>query len=516
MSMHRPFASLLFLFLSLSLATLVACGDEDCVDCGEDSAPTISPCVVDDLSYEVGESVPSGDCNTCACSDPGDGTTEGVVTCTTMACACSPEDCGPALGMPNYLCDDGVTMAGPGDCELQEGGACGWTVVQCPPEGYDACEGQACGEACDPCAPNDDGCPDPSGLWACDPTGTCVEGEVACDQDPCAEVTCEGSDPVCDGDTLMGGFTNSCDAETGQCEPSPAAPPQACGFGCADGACLPEPGQGYDPCAGLSCGSMCSLCDPNDPDCMETGEIKACNHAGGCEGSFDPELCAYEACEPGAQFSASDGCNTCTCPQEGYAMENDCTEMECVDACEPGAEFMAEDGCNTCVCPESGNKEDAACTKKLCACETSEECGEGAFCDFSGDDCGVWGQPGKCVAKPEMCIAGGVGACGCDGSWATNGCELQAGGADLMKFGGCQGADPVALFACGDTECQIEDEFCMISMNDVAGPDQPEYYSSCGDLPDGCASGDCSCMGADPWQSCFDGTGTTMMFYPGG
>ena len=56
----------------------------------------------------------------------------------------------------------------------------------------------------------------------------------------------------------------------------------------------------------------------------------------------------------------------------------------------------------------------------------------------------------------------------------------------------------------------------MISMNDIAGPDQPEFYSSCSDLPEGCASGDCSCMGNDPWQTCFDGTGYTMMFYPGG
>ena len=177
---------------------------------------------------------------------------------------------------------------------------------------------------------------------------------------------------------------------------------------------------------------------------------------------------------------------------------------------------MADDGCNTCTCPESGIKEDAGCTKKACTCQGSEECGPAAFCDFGGDDCGAWGQGGICAAKPEICVAGGPGACGCDGSWATNDCELQASGADLMKFGGCQSADPVALFACGDTECQIEGEFCMISMNDIAGDDQPEFYGSCGDLPEGCASGDCSCMGEDPWQTCFDGTGYTMMFYPGG
>ena len=111
---------------------------------------------------------------------------------------------------------------------------------------------------------------------------------------------------------------------------------------------------------------MCSLCDPNDTDCIETGEMKACNHAGMCEGSFDAEMCAYEACEPGDQFPASDGCNTCVCPQEGYTLENECTEMVCDDSCEPGTEFPAADGCNTCTCPESGNKDEAACTKMQC------------------------------------------------------------------------------------------------------------------------------------------------------
>jgi hypothetical protein len=40
--------------------------------------------------------------------------------------------CGPALGMPNYLCPDGVTVAGPtGNC-LQGSGGCYWEVISCP------------------------------------------------------------------------------------------------------------------------------------------------------------------------------------------------------------------------------------------------------------------------------------------------------------------------------------------------------------------------------------------------
>lgn len=46
---------------------------------------------------------------------------------------CSLQECGPALGMPNYLCDDGVTVAGPtGKCQRNTDGTCGWGIVQCP------------------------------------------------------------------------------------------------------------------------------------------------------------------------------------------------------------------------------------------------------------------------------------------------------------------------------------------------------------------------------------------------
>jgi len=46
---------------------------------------------------------------------------------------CLPEDCGPQLGLANYLCPDGVTVAGPtGNCIAQPGGACGWEIASCP------------------------------------------------------------------------------------------------------------------------------------------------------------------------------------------------------------------------------------------------------------------------------------------------------------------------------------------------------------------------------------------------
>lgn len=46
---------------------------------------------------------------------------------------CSSRECGPTLGMPNYICDDGVTVAGPTDiCRRNAEGVCGWLIIQCP------------------------------------------------------------------------------------------------------------------------------------------------------------------------------------------------------------------------------------------------------------------------------------------------------------------------------------------------------------------------------------------------
>lgn len=48
---------------------------------------------------------------------------------------CETGACGPQLGLPNVLCSDGVTVAGPTNrCLRGETGACGWEVIDCPPQ----------------------------------------------------------------------------------------------------------------------------------------------------------------------------------------------------------------------------------------------------------------------------------------------------------------------------------------------------------------------------------------------
>ncbi len=45
---------------------------------------------------------------------------------------CTVDECGPPPMMPNYLCSDGVTMAGPGDCIQNAAGQCYWEIITCP------------------------------------------------------------------------------------------------------------------------------------------------------------------------------------------------------------------------------------------------------------------------------------------------------------------------------------------------------------------------------------------------
>jgi hypothetical protein len=70
-------------------------------------------------------------------------------------------------------------------------------------------------------------------------------------------------------------------------------------------------------------------------------------------------------CSEGDTKPAEDGCNTCSCDENGNW---GCTEMGCVEEpvaeqCSEGDTKPAEDGCNTCSCDENGNW---GCTEMGC------------------------------------------------------------------------------------------------------------------------------------------------------
>jgi hypothetical protein len=154
---------------------------------------------------------------------------------------------------------------------------------------------------------------------------------------------------------------------------------------------------------GLSCAVMFGACAPS------SSEVGSMNPGGGGQG---PE------CEAGATKPAGDGCNSCTCGDEGGWS---CTQLVC-SVCEEGAVRAAEDGCNTCVCAGG----EWACSRSNC-----QNCTIGAIRET---DCGsCWcadngnGPVWNCTANAcNECVEGetkpgendcSTCTCGPDGHW---------------------------------------------------------------------------------------------------
>lgn len=92
---------------------------------------------------------------------------------------------------------------------------------------------------------------------------------------PCAGKTCGSGCTICaPGDTTC--------AETAvikYCDDKGACAPTVPVCGAQDG------GGAYVPCAGKACGAACTICEPGVPGCFETAVLKYCNKAGVCSPS---------------------------------------------------------------------------------------------------------------------------------------------------------------------------------------------------------------------------------------
>jgi hypothetical protein len=63
---------------------------------------------------------------------------------------------------------------------------------------------------------------------------------------------------------------------------------------------------------------------------------------------------------------------------------------------------------------------------------------ETMYCDFPESmTCGASDGTGICTPRPESCVAGGPGVCGCDGKPYTNACEAHRAGTDDHPTGTC-------------------------------------------------------------------------------
>jgi hypothetical protein len=130
--------------------------------------------------------------------------------------------CGPRLGMPNYVCADGVTLAGPGACIQEADGRCHWEIKQCSP-----CDSVSCqaGHHCEVVAQSALNEAAPRDVGVCYADGLGGAGDL-CD----GEHGCEG-DLLCCYPGGIPGLRNRCTAplagawRRGRCPLYPVAPP---------------------------------------------------------------------------------------------------------------------------------------------------------------------------------------------------------------------------------------------------------------------------------------------------
>ena len=229
----------------------------------------------------------------CSSTDPGDGGYEpcGGLSCGDACSVCDPSD-------PNCFETAVLKMC-------QPDGTCAATVPVCDGgDTYEPCGGLSCGDSCSVCDPSDPNCFETAVLKMCQPDGTCAATVPQCDggddaYEPCGALSCGDSCSLCDPsdpDCVETAVLKMCQPD-GTC----AATVPVCDGGDGD----------WTPCGGLACGDSCTTCAPNDPDCVETAELKFCQADGTCMG-VEPQTCdPTDQWDPCEGKTCGDSCTLC-------------------------------------------------------------------------------------------------------------------------------------------------------------------------------------------------------------
>jgi len=139
----------------------------------------------------------------------------------------------------------------------------------------------------------------------------------------------------------------------------------------------------------------------------------------------------------GGTKPADDGCNTCTCTEQGWQ----CTEMACPEReCEPGD--SKADSCTICSCSQLGRWEcayDLCPELKSCGGLGGGSCTADEYCAYEiGQLCGADDVDSDCKPRPTVCGEIYDPVCGCDGLSYVNPCSANSAGTGIAHAGECE------------------------------------------------------------------------------
>jgi hypothetical protein len=278
----------------------------------------------------------------------------------------------------------------------------------------------------------------------------CDSGTWACSSLQCSSA-CEDGAQRSDGCN-----TCTCDAGSWQCTM------MECSSSCHGRAAPPE--DGCNTCVCTEDGTWaCTDAYCPEPECVE-GESRTVSRYEVCTCSGRPWMCQGTPChqpmcpEPQA-LDGEQGCaavvvyardpETGTCCEYGDpcsapgSWEHFYSQAECEGggACSPGDTRRADDGCNTCSCDDEG---EWACTEM--ACEGPVSCGgwsgptctDDEYCAYTaGLYCGAADASAFCETRPLSCESADDPVCGCDGNDYASLCLAAMAGTGVLDEGPC-------------------------------------------------------------------------------